>query len=496
MTQDELSTLLDIPPIHRELEINSVTEDSRKVHPCSLFIARAGQKSDGHSYMEQAVANGAAAVLGNRKDIADAFGKPYIFYEHPRRAAGLIAHALEGNPSENLCVIGVTGTNGKTSTCCLIQQILNHSGFLCANFGTLGYSLPEEEVPAAHTTPFGEDLAQLFSRAKQQGCTHVVMEVSSHALEQERVAGIHFNIGAFTNLTQDHLDYHQSMDAYLEAKLLLFHKLHAVFQDPQGARPCFSAVNREDPSAARFIEAFPEACISYGKGGTIHAKEVVLDIHGAQFTLVTPEGSAAVTLSLVGRHNVQNALCAAAICHGAGIPLKAIAAGLASLTSIPGRMEAVGEGFPFQVVVDYAHTDDGLRNALNAARAVCKRKVIVVFGCGGDRDKSKRPKMGAVAAELADLAIITSDNPRTEDPFLILLDVEIGLQKRQKYKGDDYLVIESRQEAIEKAVSMAAPGDLILIAGKGHEDYQIIGTERRHFDDREAARAALKVLSL
>lgn len=494
MRLDELTALLNIPSLGAKREFDSITEDSRKVRAASLFVAVSGEKSDGHDFAEEAVAKGAVAVLGNRKGITEIAGSPYIYYDRPRQALGLVAHALAGFPSRELCVIGITGTNGKTSACCLVQQILNHAGFSCANIGTLGHDLPQGHTVASHTTPFGEELASLFSQAKEQGCTHVVMETSSHALEQERVAGIEFNIGAFTNLTQDHLDYHETMESYRDAKLLLFQELRRTHQDPEGKRPCFAVVNREDPAATEFINAFPEGCVTFGKGGTVKAKHLSLDIQGVTFTLVTPKASAPVKLSLIGRHNVQNALCAAAICHGAGIPLETIVSGLESLKSVPGRMETVGTDYPFQVVVDYAHTDDGLRNALQAARAVCTGKLIVVFGCGGDRDKGKRPKMGAVAAELADFAILTSDNPRTEEPCRILLDVEVGLQRKQKYKGDDYWVIESRQEAIEAAVTRARAGDLVLIAGKGHEDYQIIGTERRHFDDREVALAALKAL--
>ena len=495
MTLDELTALLSIPSLSAKRDFDSITEDSRKVRTASLFVAIDGSKSDGHDFAEEAVAKGAVAVLGNKAGIREIAGSPYIYYDRPRRAVGLIAQALAGFPSRDLCVIGVTGTNGKTSTCCLVRQILNHTGFSCANIGTLGYDLPQSQTAASHTTPFGEELASLLARAKEQACTHVVMETSSHALEQGRVAGIEFNIGAFTNLTQDHLDYHETMESYRDAKLLLFEELRRNHQDPEGKRPCFTVVNREDPTAQDFINAFPEGCITFGKGGMVKARHLTVDIQGAAFTLVTPEASAAVKLSLIGKHNVQNALCAAAICHGAGIPLEKIVSGLESLKSVPGRMETVGTGHSFQVVVDYAHTDDGLRNALQAARAVCPGKLIVVFGCGGDRDKGKRPKMGAVAAELADFAILTSDNPRTEEPCRILLDVEVGLQRKQKYKGDEYWVIESRLEANEAAISLARPGDLILIAGKGHEDYQIIGTERRHFDDREVALAALKALS-
>jgi UDP-N-acetylmuramoyl-L-alanyl-D-glutamate--2,6-diaminopimelate ligase len=318
------------------------------------------------------------------------------------------------------------------------------------------------------------------------------MEASSHALEQDRVAGIHFNVAAFTNLTQDHLDYHKDMDAYLKAKIKLFNKVDETLRRADSPWPCFGVINAEDPCAPKFEDALPGRCHSYGSAGSVRAEGLELLTDGAVFRLVSPWGAGQAHTRLVGRHNVLNALCAVAITAGLGVPVDTVLAGLEGLASVPGRFEPVIAGQPFQVIVDYAHTDDGLRNALTAARAVCSGRIIVTFGCGGDRDKGKRPKMGAVAAELADYVVLTSDNPRTEDPCRILLDVEVGLQRKGKRKGDTYTVIESRREAIRHALSAARPGDLVLIAGKGHENYQIIGTERRHFDDREEALNALR----
>jgi len=463
--------------------IASVTEDSRRVTPGSVFVAVSGEHSDGHDFAGEAVASGAVAVLGNRTRISEWSGVPYLHVAHPRKALGVLAHALAGDPTQDLIVIGVTGTNGKSSTVLLTQRILLASGAKASCFGTLGYDIGGSVVSAPHTTPFGEDLAGLFRRAKEAGETHVVMEVSSHALEQERVAGIRFTVGAFTNLTQDHLDYHEDMEQYLRAKLMLFERIEGD--------GCCTAVNADDAAAASFIAASRVPCYTYGKSGDCRAEEIRMTARETAFRLRTPWGVADCSTGLLGRHNVSNVLCAATTCGGLGVSLDRIVEGIAGLASVPGRFERVESDRGFQVVVDYAHTDDGLRNVLEAAREICTGKILLAFGCGGDRDKGKRPKMGRVAAELADFSFVTSDNPRTEDPERILLDIEVGLQRAGKRKYDDYVMITDRAAAIREAIAKAQPGDLVLIAGKGHEDYQILGTTRIHFDDREVARAIL-----
>jgi len=488
MTRDELSTLLlldVVPPIK---EIRGVTEDSRRVRPGCLFVAVRGGNEDGHAFVADAVARGAVGVLGDQSGLQELCGIPYIYRVDPRRDAALIAQALAGFPTRSLCVIGITGTNGKTSTACLVQNVLTRTGHPCANFGTLGYDLGDGREEARHTTPFGEDLANLFVRAATAGNSHVVMEVSSHALAQGRTEGVSFRVGAFTNLTRDHLDYHGTMENYLRAKLRLFEQLRREIEGSNQAQCRFAVVNAEDPAAPRVIAASPETCYTYGSGGVIRGENERVSPGGIAFRICSPWGDGQVHLHLAGRHNLLNALCAFGICAGLGVPVDEVIAGLEGLSSVPGRFEAVKAGQDFTVIVDYAHTDDGLRNALQAARDICSGKLMVVFGCGGDRDKGKRPKMGTVAAELADFTILTSDNPRTEDPVRILLDIELGMQRAGKRKGDDYLVIESREEALREAIFMARTGDLVLIAGKGHETYQIVGSERRHFDDREIAR--------
>jgi UDP-N-acetylmuramoyl-L-alanyl-D-glutamate--2,6-diaminopimelate ligase len=489
LTQYDIKRLLALEADVPIMEISSVTEDSRQVRPGTLFVASVGEKTDGHLYAAAARDAGAVAVLGNRADFTDAGGIPYLYYDRPHRAAALLAQALAGNPTRELCVIGITGTNGKTSTACLTQHLLNCTGNKAANLGTLGYDLAEKRIHAAHTTPFGETLAGLFAEARKAELTHVVMEVSSHALAQERVAGVDFNVAAFTNLTRDHLDYHETMDSYLQAKIKLFE----MVRDADASDvPRFGVVNKEDSCARPFKKIMPDRTFTYGTGGDVRAEGIHICADGASFRLVSPWGNRDVHIHLVGKHNVLNALCAFTIGAGLNLPMDAVIEGIAALPAVPGRFEAVHAGQDFSVIVDYAHTDDGLRNALMAARAVCTGRIILVFGCGGDRDKGKRPKMGAVAAELADFVVATSDNPRTEDPARILLDIEVGLQHKGKHKQDDYVVIESRREAIFYAIALAHPNDLVLIAGKGHENYQIIGTERRHFDDREQSLEALR----
>lgn len=484
MTSHELCELLGTGASVSEFAVLGIAEDSRAVKAGDLFVAVSGGKVDGHDFAAQVAASGAVAILGNRTGVTELAGLPYIHAEYPRRAAALVAHRLAGDPTKSLAVVGITGTNGKSSTALLVQTILRHAGHPTSNYGTLGYEIAGTTHPAAHTTPFGHELARLLQLSVEGGDTHVVMEVSSHALAQERVAGIHFRGAAFTNLTQDHLDYHETMDAYRDAKLKLFRGLSGT--------EAFAAVNLADPAARYFIEASPVRVIGYGPGGQVSARAIKIGLARTEFTLVSPDGEAPVSLKLLGMHNVQNALCAAAIGHGLGLSVCQIAAGLGEVARVPGRFDAVDCGQDFHVIVDYAHTEDGLKNVLEAARALCTGRIITVFGCGGDRDRGKRPKMGRCAATLSDFCVLTSDNPRSEDPHMILLDVEVGLQRAGKRKDDDYVVIEQREEAIRHAIGLAKKGDLVMIAGKGHEDYQILADRTIHFDDREVAACALE----
>lgn len=483
LSSNEIGSLLGVP-VRPGLTVCAVTADSRKVNLGSLFVALRGGQTDGHDHAHQAAAKGALAIVGERNGIDTLAGVPYVRVPHARRALGLLAHALNGDPSRTMTVIGVTGTNGKSSTVYLASRVLSHAGKRVAHFGTLGYCIGELTIGAEHTTPFAEDLAYMFSLAKRERCTHVVMEASSHSLEQERVAGIEFSVGVFTNLTQDHLDYHRDMEDYLQQKLKLFERIQGPGK--------FTIANLDDPAGKHFVAASAVPCHTYGRRGDVRAENIRMSARRTTFTVESPWGRAEISMHLLGKHNVSNALAAIAACGGLGIPMTTIAEGVESLASVPGRFEHVDVGQEFQVIVDYAHTEDGLRNVLQAAREICDGRLIVLFGCGGDRDKTKRPKMGATAAELGDFCILTSDNPRTEQPERILMDVEVGLQRSGRKKGDDYLVIADRREAIQRAIEFAQPGDLVMIAGKGHEDYQIIGKEKIHFDDRETARHILE----
>jgi UDP-N-acetylmuramoyl-L-alanyl-D-glutamate--2,6-diaminopimelate ligase len=467
--------------------VSGVTEDSRRVRPGSIFVAAPGVRSDGHDYAANAIERGAVAIIGSRPGL-DAFrGAPYIYTASPRKALGLLAHELRGNPSRRMTVIGVTGTNGKSSSVVMIHGVLESCGFPAAALGTLGYQIGHQTLPAPHTTPFGEDLADMFGKADAAGCSYVAMEASSHAIDQDRIAGIDFNVAAFTNLTQDHLDYHADMDSYRRAKLKLFEQIRGAGR--------FTVVNVDDASARHFMGASHVPCHTYGAAGEVRAEDIDIRLDGTRFISRTPWGSASVEMRLLGRHNVQNALCVIAVCCGLGLPLDVVARGVGTVKSVPGRFERIDTGRGFEVAVDYAHTDDGLRNALEAAREIARTRgagrVIVVFGCGGDRDRTKRPKMGAVAGALSDFAIVTSDNPRTEEPNSIIAAIVSGVEAAGKKEGVGYCVISDRRQAISRAVEMARPGDLVLIAGKGHEDYQILGAAKIHFDDREEARSAL-----
>jgi len=481
----ELARLLDCEvPSSDDAEVTAVTEDSRRVIPGAVFFAARGEHQDGHEFAVQAASAGAVAIAGDRGDAREIGGVPYLRVPVPRKSLGIAAHAVAGDPSRHMTVIGITGTNGKSSSAVLAHHVLESSGTATACLGTLGYEVAGERVPARHTTPFAEDLAAAFKQAFDAGQTHVVMEVSSHALEQDRVSGIEFDVAAFTNLTQDHLDYHGDMERYLRAKLKLFEELEGPGR--------FAVVNRDDANWEAFVHASKVGCWTYGSEGDCRAEDIRLSMDRTTFSAKTPWGEGRVEMHLLGRHNVSNALAVVAICGGLGVKLDRIAEAIGSLASVPGRFEHINAGQPFQVIVDYAHTEDGLRNVLQASRAICTGRIIAVFGCGGDRDKGKRPKMGAAAGELADLAIVTSDNPRTEDPERIVLDVEAGLQDIGKRRDGDYLMILDRAEAIARGIAEARPGDLVLIAGKGHEDYQILGTTRIPFDDREVARAVLQ----
>lgn len=480
--------------------VSDVTDDSRLVKPGSLFVAVKGGRVDGHSYVHQAVQAGASAVVmqaglpsAGGADQGFISSVPMIRVKDSRRALGLLASRLHHDPSFRLAMIGVTGTNGKTTVTYLCKAVLGAAGRRVGVIGTVAYQIGSERLNAPHTTPGAGELQALLARMVSAGLDTVVMEVSSHALALDRIVGCEFDVAIYTNLTQDHLDFHSDMEDYFRAKLGLFTSLRPTGNKP---RPKRAIINADDPRGGRVCEASPVPFWTYSIRGRsdIRAEDVRLSLAGTSFTAVTPAGRFLVESRLVGEHNVYNILAAIGVGLQEGVSPDVIREGIHSVVNVPGRFERVEAGQDFTVVVDYAHTEDALVRLLGAAQALKTGRIITVFGCGGDRDRGKRPKMGRAAARQSDLVILTSDNPRSEDPMVILREVEAGVLEaldpaepaRVRYK-----VIADRRRAIETAVREAKRGDMVLIAGKGHEDYQIIGANRLHFDDREVAREAI-----
>jgi UDP-N-acetylmuramoyl-L-alanyl-D-glutamate--2,6-diaminopimelate ligase len=474
-----------------DIAVTSLTDDSRAVKPGSVFVAVKGERVDGHAFVGKAVEAGAAAlVLQKGLNVAAAPSVPVVRVDDSRRVLGLLAGRFYREPASRLCMVGVTGTNGKTTVTYLCKGVLETAGRRVGLIGTVAYQIGDERLPAAHTTPGAVELQALLARMADAGMDAAVMEVSSHALALDRTAGCEFDVAIFTNLTQDHLDFHADMDGYFQAKLRLFADL-----DPAGRklRPKRAIVNIDDARGARVCETSRVPVWTYAiqQPADIRAEDVRLALSGTRFTAATPHGRFSVESRLVGEHNVYNILAVIGVGLHEGLPPEMIQRGIASVVNVPGRFERVEAGQDFAVVVDYAHTDDALLRLLTAAQALKTGRIITVFGCGGDRDRGKRPKMGRVAARLSDVVFLTSDNPRSEDPAAILREIEVGVREALTEKRIRYEVIADRRTAIEAAVREATSGDTVLIAGKGHEDYQIVGATRLHFDDREVARAAL-----
>lgn len=495
----ELAALLPTARIigDGETEIISMEMDSYKATPGTLYCCVPATPhlafKDRHQFAGDAVARGAVALLLERDVDVDV---PKLFVNDVRYAMALIAIKLYGDPSQSLNVIAITGTNGKTTTTHLIEHILSSVGQRTGLMGNLGMKIGGQTIHYDQNTMDAPDLQRSFLHMKQAGVQTCIMEASSHGLALRRILGTHIRTAVFTNLSQDHLDFHQTMWNYREAKSLLFSGMGNAFSDrPEDGR--FAVLNADDEASAYFREVTVAKVISYGieQHADVRASNVRLSAQGTTFDLSTFVGNTEISMKLIGRFNVYNALAAVTTALTEGIQLSDIRDALMTIGPIEGRMEIVNEGQPFLVLVDYAHTPDGLENALTTIRELANGNVITVFGCGGDRDRSKRPVMGKLAAMYSDFVYVTSDNPRTEQPDAILQDIEIGLIEAEVDKAQYRLIVDRRQ-AIQEAIAMATPGDIVLIAGKGHETYQLIGGEMLHFDDREEARAAIRGLHI
>ncbi|HKR85076.1 MAG TPA: UDP-N-acetylmuramoyl-L-alanyl-D-glutamate--2,6-diaminopimelate ligase [Terriglobales bacterium] len=462
-------------------EITGIEYDSRRVTPGSLFVAMRGETSDGNRFIDQAIARGAVAVVTDSDP--EPKGVDWARVAHGRQALATLSANFYGQPAKKLGITGITGTNGKSTTAFLVEAILRAADRAGALVGTIEYHVGGKVLPAPHTTPESLELQRLFCETVASGGTEVVMEVSSHALAQGRTYGIPFDVAVFTNLTRDHLDFHKSMDEYFAAKKILFSGCGSP-------RPRQSVLNADDEygvQLAEFGRQQGSKVFTYGwSKADFRAGRVEITARGTQFQLNSPEGSIEISSSLIGRVNVYNILAASAAAVARGCSLDAVAQGVATLKSVPGRFERVDCGQSFTVVVDYAHTDDALRNLTSLARDFVKQnsgRVITVFGCGGDRDRTKRPLMGEAAGQGSDFVVLTSDNPRSEDPLAIMNDAVVGLQR----SGVRYKSEPDRHAAIALAIGEARSGDIVLIAGKGHEKFQISRGGTIRFDDREVA---------
>ena len=456
--------------VDMELEISGVAYDSRKVMPGSLFVAITGFASDGNRFIPMALEKGAAVVVTAKKPEGDV---PYVLVGSDRLALALIGVNFYGNPAESMTMIGITGTNGKTSVTLLLKHLLEQVlGAKVGLIGTMENLVGDEVIPTERTTPESFELQGLFARMRDAHCTHVVMEVSSHAIALDRVGGVHYDVAAFTNLTEDHLDFHKTMDHYCATKAELFRRCHK------------GVINLDDSYAPRFLEAATCDVLTTSRqaSGGLYAENVELMAEGVSFTAVCGEEKAQIRLPIPGGFTVCNALTVLGVAKQLGISLADSAKALETAKGVKGRVEVVPTPTtPYTVLIDYAHTPDGLENVLSSVRGFCKGRLISVFGCGGDRDPIKRPIMGEIGVRLSDLAVITSDNPRTEDPMAIISDIEKGAAA----VGKSYKVIENRIKAIHYAMDIAENDDIIVLAGKGHETYQEIHGVKHHLDERE-----------
>ena len=454
-----------------DTEINEVRYDSRAVRPGDLFVAIRGYATDGHQYIGKALEQGAAAIVCEEAPA----GVPVVVVENARRALAEIAANRFGHPADSMVMLGVTGTNGKTTTTYLVKHMLEDAGHKVGLIGTNQNLIGDEVVETERTTPESYELHALFARMRDAGCTHVIMEVSSHSLVLDRVHGIHFAVGAFTNLTQDHLDFHKTMEEYRRAKALLF-----TISDK-------GVINLDDPAAGAMLADAKCPCLTFScekDAADLTAKNLKLHADGVEFVAATKGDLARVKLPIPGHFSAENALTALGIVLQLGMPLADAAKSLATATGVKGRVEVVPTDTDYTVLIDYAHSPDGVENVLRAVRGFARGRVVALFGCGGDRDRTKRPKMGKIAADLADFCIVTSDNPRTEDPKAIIDDILEGM----KGTKTPMQVIVDRPEAIHWALAHAKKDDIIVLMGKGHETYQEVNHVKHHMDEREIVR--------
>ena len=472
------------PLAHGDLEISELAYDSRQVKPGALFVAIRGEKTDGNKFLTGAVANGAVAVMSEQAKPGTLPAEfPWIQVADARKALAISAANYFVRPAEVLKLIGVTGTNGKTTTSYLVDSILRAAGCEVGLLGTIGYRLVRESRPAPNTTPESLDLQRHLAEIVRAGGTHAVLEASSHALALDRLWGCPFAVAIFTNLTRDHLDYHKTLEDYFAAK-------RRLFEGTGAAAPAVGVINRDD-EYGRQLASLASRTLTYGldPGSDVTTRKPALSLSGIEFTAETPAGKIEIRSKLVGRPNVYNIMAAIGTGVALALPSAVISSGVAQLSAVPGRFERIEAGQPFLVVVDYAHTDDALRNLLATAKDLNPDgRIITLFGCGGDRDRTKRPLMGEAAGRASEIVVLTSDNPRSEDPLLIINDVIVGVQ-RTKAK---LFVEPDRGKAIGVALDEARAGDVVLLAGKGHETYQVLRERTIEFDDREVARAVLR----
>jgi UDP-N-acetylmuramoyl-L-alanyl-D-glutamate--2,6-diaminopimelate ligase len=468
-----------------DFQVRGISCNSKQVSDDFIFVAIKGTREDGNRFIAEAIENGARAIIlekSRTQELQNSGNVTFIRVKDTRLALAKLAVLFFGNPSSKIKVIGITGTNGKTTVSYLMEALLKEAKADISVIGTINYRFKDKIIQSKNTTPGPIELQSMLAQMQKEGITHCLMEVSSHALDQDRTEGIDFHSAVFTNLTQDHLDYHKTLEEYFQAKAKLFKNINP---------DSFAVINNDDRYGLRLKKLTKAKIITYGieNKADVTAMDIRFDSLYTEFQLAIPEGKVRFRSRLIGRHNVYNLLATAAWALKCGIDISIIKSSLEGFYFVPGRLERIDFAGDFSIFVDYAHTEDALKNAIETLKYLYKKRIIVVFGCGGERDKTKRPKMGRTVSELSDYAIITNDNPRSEDPDEIIKDIKRGIRK------NNYCVIPERREAIKKSLSLAKTGDIVLVAGKGHENYQIMKDRVIHFDDREVIRECLKLLN-